>query len=117
MGVGVFFYAVTEAEVAMIEGLGQNADNEDLYGLLEVLPQADCSHFQLPQDLESLWEGPLASILDEEIYNDEISDRIVRVVPKFAERVAQDEGALRELRFLCQLVRDQGKSLLLQVVG
>jgi hypothetical protein len=117
MGVGIFFYAVTEAEVAMIEGLGQNADNDDLYGLLEVLPQADCSHFQLPQDLERLWNAPLADILEDEIYNDEISDRIVRVSPTFARQVADSPEAQRELRFLCQLALDQHKVVLLQVVG
>lgn len=117
MGVGIFFYAVTEAEVAMIEGLGQNADNEDLYGLLEVLPQADCSHFRLPQDLERLWDGPLADAVEEEIYNDDISDRIMRIRPTFTRRVAEDEGTLRELRFLCRLALDQNKALLLQVVG
>jgi len=117
MGVGIFFYAVTEAEVAMIEALGQNADNDDLYGLLEVLPQADCSHFQLPQDLESLWMAPLADILEGEIYNDEISDRIVRISSSFARKVADNGQAQRELRFLCQLALDQNKTLLLQVVG
>lgn len=117
MGVGIFFYAVTEAEVGMIAALGQNADNDDLYGLLEVLPQADCSHFQLPQDLERLWDGPLAAILEDEIYNDDIADRIVRVTESFARKVAGDEGTGRELRFLCQLALDQNKALLLQVVG
>lgn len=116
MGVGIFFYAVTEAEVAMIEALGQNADNSDLYDLLGELPQADCSHFHLPKDLQKLTEEPLPDLFEEEIYNDDIADRIVRIAPRFAQHVAGSD-AERELRFLCQLAVDQNKALLLQVVG